>query len=565
VRSRRDFIATTAASVVAAACAPTLRLGSGRRHDIVIRGGTVFDGTGADGVEADVAIANGRIIEIGPTLARRGREEIDARGLAVAPGFVDIHSHGDESLFADPRAESVIRQGITTIVVGQDGSSSAPSERPLARDALIKNTLGISGVSESFADYFRSVSALPSAVNVASMVGLGTVRAVVVGQADRPATPDELARMSALVEGALTDGACGASTGLEYAPGSFASTAELIALCRPLARRGLPYATHMRNEDDTLIEAIDEAITIARGAHCPLQISHLKTSGPKNWHKIDESLERIDAAKSGGMDVAFDRYPYVAYQTGLTNLFPNWALDGGDDAFLARLTAPDTADRIRVATLAKVETVAGWNSVMISSVHESSDRAAEGKKLGEYAAAVGSDPYALAVAMLQRNHADVGTVVFAMSEDNLQRFLAHPLGMVCSDGGAFALEGPARTGHPHPRGLGAFPRVLGRYVRDTHTLTLPQAVRKMSGFAASRIGLIDRGRIAVGMAADIVVFDPATVADRATFAEPFQYPVGIQVVIVNGALALRNGQRLDARSGRGLRAAASDTLIPPTP
>lgn len=563
--SRRRFLATTAASLAAAACAPGRSLGSRRRYDLVIRGGTIFDGTGAPGVEGDVAIVGNRIVDVGPALVRRGRDEIDARGLAVAPGFVDVHSHGDESLFADPRAESVIRQGITTIVVGQDGSSSAPSERPSMRDSVVRGALGMDRASESFADYFRAISALPSAVNVASMVGLGTVRAVVVGQADRPATADELARMHALVEGALADGACGASTGLEYAPGSFAKAEELVALCRPLARRGLPYATHMRNEDDTLLEAIDEAIGVARGARCPLQISHLKTSGPGNWHKAGDALARLDAAHDAGLDVAFDRYPYVAYQTGLTNLFPNWALDGGDDAFLARLVAPETADRIRAATLAKVETIAGWNSVMISSVRDSSDRAAEGKKLGDYAAAVGSDPYALSVALLVRNRADVGTVVFAMSEDNLQRFLAHPLGMVCSDGGAFALEGPARTGHPHPRGLGAFPRVLGRYVRETSTLTLPQAVHKMSGFAASRIGLGDRGRIAAGLAADVVVFDPATVADRATFAEPFQYPVGIRVVVVNGVPALRDGLRSDARRGRALRAAARAPLVPHSP
>ena len=551
--SRRAFI-VAAASSVAAACAPALHIPGRRKYDLVIRGGTVFDGSGADGIEADVAIKSGRIAAVGPMLVGSRRDEFDARGLAVAPGFVDIHSHGDESLFADPRAESVIRQGITTIVVGQDGASNAPADRPLT--GITRSALGMNGASESFADYFRAVTTLPSAVNVASMVGLGTVRAMVVGQADRPATPTELARMRALVEGALADGACGASTGLEYAPGSFASAEELAALCRPLVRRGLPYATHMRNEDDTLIEAIDEAIGIARIAQCPLQISHLKTSGPKNWHKIDDALGHIEAAKSSGMDVAFDRYPYVAYQTGLTNLFPIWALDGGDEAFLARLAVPDTAPRIRAATLAKVETIAGWNSVMISSVRDTSDRAAEGRKFGDYAAASGTDPYDLAVAMLQRSHADVGTVVFAMSEDNLQRFLAHPLGMVCSDGGAFALEGPARTGHPHPRGLGAFPRVLGRYVRETHTLTLPQAIHKLSGFAASRIGLADRGRITPGAAADVVVFDPATVADRATFAEPFQYPVGIRLVVVNGAPALRDGLRMDGRRGKGLRAGA---------
>jgi len=551
--SRRGFIATTSAAIAAAACAPALRLASRKKHDLVIRGGTMFDGMGAPGVDADVAISNGVVTAIGRDVEGAGRDEIDARGKAVAPGFIDVHSHGDESLFADPRSESVIRQGVTTIVVGQDGDSRAPSRRPVTAAGLVRGALGTSGAFESMHELFRAVNNLPPSVNVASMVGLGTIRGLVVGEDARPATAGELRQMRALVEGALADGACGVSTGLEYAPGSFASRDELIDLCRPLAGRGLPYATHMRNEDDTLIEAIDEAIAIARGARCPLQISHLKTSGPRNWHKIGDALGRIEAAKAAGLDVAFDRYPYVAYQTGLTNLFPISALDGGADAFLARLVAPDTAGRIRAATLGKVETLAGWNSVMISGVANPVDRDAEGQRLGDYAAKLGQDPYDLAVALLQRNHTDVGTVVFAMSEDNLQRFLAHPLGMVCSDGGAFALEGPARRGHPHPRGLGSFPRVLGRYVRETKTLSLESAIHKLSGFAASRLGLADRGRLAPGAAGDVVVFDPATVADRATFAEPFQYPAGIELVVVNGSIALRDGQRSGSRRGRALR------------
>ena len=551
--SRRGFIATTSAAIAAAACAPALRLASRKKHDLVIRGGTVFDGMGAPGVDADVAISNGVVTAIGRDVEGAGRDEIDARGKAVAPGFIDVHSHGDESLFADPRSESVIRQGVTTIIVGQDGDSRAPSRRPVTAAGLVRGALGTSGAFESMHELFRAVNNLPPSVNVASMVGLGTIRGLVVGEDARPATAGELRQMRALVEGALADGACGVSTGLEYAPGSFASRDELIDLCRPLAGRGLPYATHMRNEDDTLIEAIDEAIAIARGARCPLQISHLKTSGPRNWHKIGDALGRIEAAKAAGLDVAFDRYPYVAYQTGLTNLFPISALDGGADAFLARLVAPDTAGRIRAATLGKVETLAGWNSVMISGVANPVDRDAEGQRLGDYAAKLGQDPYDLAVALLQRNHTDVGTVVFAMSEDNLQRFLAHPLGMVCSDGGAFALEGPARRGHPHPRGLGSFPRVLGRYVRETKTLSLESAIHKLSGFAASRLGLADRGRLTPGAAGDVVVFDPATVADRATFAEPFQYPAGIELVVVNGSIALRDGQRSGSRRGRALR------------
>ncbi|NUO62090.1 MAG: D-aminoacylase [Gemmatimonadaceae bacterium] len=556
--TRRGFVAGAGAAIAAAACGPFLHLGR-HEHDVVVRGGTVFDGSGADGRDADVAIRHGVVTVVEPRVTGSGRVEIDARGRAVAPGFVDIHSHGDGTLFADPRAESVIRQGITTIVVGQDGASRAPAPRPTTAAGLVRGALGTDGRSESMHELFRAINRLPSAVNVASMIGLGTVRALVVGEDDRPATADELSRMRALVEGALAEGACGVSTGLEYAPGSFASREEIAALCAPLAARGLPYATHMRNEDDRLLEAIDEALAIARAARCPLQISHLKTQGPRNWAKVGDALGRIEAAKAAGMDVAFDRYPYVAYATGLSNLFPNWSLDGGTDAFLARLDAADTAPRIRRETLAKVEGLAGWNSVMIAGVADAADKAAEGRKLGDYAATLGADPYDTAVALLRRNRADVDTVVFAMSEDNLKRILAHPLGMVCSDGGAFAIEGPARRGHPHPRGLGTFPRVLARYVRETKTLTLAQAVHKMSGFAASRLGLTDRGRLAAGMAGDVVVFDPATVEDRATFAQPFQYPVGIDVVIVNGRVALRDGQRADARNGRALRAGAAST------
>ena len=558
--TRRGFVAGTGAALAAAACSPFLRLVGRHDHDLVLRGGTVFDGTGAEGREADVAIRGGVITAIARRVEGSAGEEIDARGLAVAPGFIDVHSHGDGSLFDDPRAESVIRQGITTIVVGQDGSSRAPAPRPTTARGIVRGALGINGRYESMHELFRAVNNLPSAVNVASMIGLGTVRQLVVGEDDRPATAEELVRMRALVEGALAEGACGVSTGLEYAPGSFASREEIAALCRPLAARGLPYATHMRNEDDRLLEAIDEAIAIARSAGCPLQVSHLKTQGPRNWSKIGAALGRIEAAKAAGMDVAFDRYPYVAYATGLSNLFPNWALDGGTDAFLARLGAEDTAARIHRETLAKVESLAGWNSVMIAGVTEPCDRSAEGQKLGDYAARAGADPYDVAVAMLQCNRADVDTVVFAMSEDNLKRFLAHPLGMVCSDGGAFAIEGPARRGHPHPRGLGAFPRVLARYVRETKTLTLAQAVHKMSGFAAARLGLADRGRLAPGMAGDVVVFDPATVEDRATFAQPFQYPVGIAAVVVNGHVTLRDGQRADSRRGRALRAASRASL-----
>jgi N-acyl-D-amino-acid deacylase len=527
--TRRDFV-----SLLAIGAAPALiRLRA--EHALVVRGGTVYDGMGGEGLRRDVAIADGRIVAIAPTISERGVEEIDARGLAVAPGFIDIHSHADGSLSDDPRAESVIRQGITTIVGGQDGSSR-----------------GVDG-PDSFAAYLASVTALRPAVNVAAMVGLGSVRGRVVGQDDRPATAAELARMTELVDRALQAGACGASSGLEYTPGAFASLDELIAVCRPLSARRLPYATHMRNEDDRLMESIDESIAVARGARCPLQISHLKTQGPRNWGKLDEAFARVANARREGIDVAFDRYPYTAYSTGLTNLFPVWSRDGGTEAFLARLADPSVAPRIREATLAKVDLIGGWQNVHITSVRAAEDRAAEGKRVGAYAVSLSADPYEVTVALLRRSGGSVGMVGFAMSEENIDRILAHPQGMVCSDGGGFAIDGPTRRGSPHPRGLGTFARVLGRYVRERKALTLAQAIHKMSALPASRVGLRDRGRLAVGLPADVVVFDPATVADRATYEEPFQYAVGFAAVIVNGALALHGGTRSAVGSGLVLR------------
>ena len=588
--SRRSFVLSAGTTLAALAGSPRLVLPWRRRYALVIRGGTVFDGLGSHGIEADVAIEDGRLVAIGQNLKDEGAVEIDARGMAVAPGFIDIHSHGDGSLWEDPRSESIVRQGVTTIVVGQDGSSRAPMgstpDEDNGRHAFT-----------NFNGFWQSLASIKPSVNVASMVGLGTVRGIVIGNVNRPATPDEIARMTQLVEQALADGACGASSGLEYTPGAFATREELIALCKPLASRRLPYATHMRNEDDHVLEAVDESIAVAQGANCPLQISHLKTEGPRNWHKLDEIFAHIHRARAAldvaaapvgesrkgaapvkkaapassrsrrvaapkpaaassadapGIDVAFDRYPYIAYQTGLSNLFPVWSRDGSTEDFLRRLDDPATSEKIRRETVAKVELIGGWDNVEISGISNYADMAADGKRVGSFAKTQQLEPYALAVALLQRGKGNVGMVGFAMSEDNLDRILAHPQGMVCSDGGAYALDGPTHKGHPHPRGLGTFPRVLGRYVREKKALTLASAIHKMSGLPASRIGLKDRGRLAPGMAADVVVFDPSTVADKATFEEPFQYPVGIKAVIINGVVALRDGQRPNERTGQGL-------------
>jgi N-acyl-D-amino-acid deacylase len=530
VTDRRAFLAATGAASLSLTGAPAL-LALGAGPDLVIRNGTLYDGTGAAGRTGDLAISAGKITALG-RVRDRGKVEIDARGMAVAPGFIDIHSHGDGNLEADARAESVIRQGLTTIVVGADGGSDADGSE-----------------EEPFSAYFARVDGWKPAVNVAAMVGLGSVHGKVVGNIDRPATAEEIATMTAMVERALAQGACGASSGLEYTPGGFASREELIALCRPLARRKLPYATHMRNEDDRLLEAIDEAVAVATGAGCPLQVSHLKTQGMRNWHKLDDAFGRLTAARSAGVDAAFDRYPYIAYSTGLTNLFPLWSRDGGIDAFFARLDSTETGAKMRAEAVAKVESLGGWDNVLVTSVRAEEDRGAEGKRLGSYAQSLPADPYETTVALLRRSRGGVGMAGFGMSEANLDKIFAHPLSMVCSDGGSFATEGPTRRGSPHPRGIGSFPRVLGRYVRERKALTLESAVHKMTGFPAMRVGLGDRGRLARGMAADVTIFDPATVLDTATFEDPFQYPVGIGTVIVNGRIALRDGQRDPVHAG----------------
>lgn len=528
-QTRRDFLGTTAIGLAGLSGAPFLR--RRRDHDIVIRGGWLHDGTGAKGVIGDLAIQGDRIVAMAPRIAERGVLEIAASGMVVAPGFVDIHSHGDGSLRQDPRAESCVRQGITTIVVGADGGSRSDID-----------------------EYFRAIDALRPGVNVASMVGLGTVRGDVVGSGDRAATADEIARMTAAIEAALAAGACGASSGLEYTPGGFARLEELAQVCRPLAAHRLPYATHMRNEDDQVIEAIDEAIAIARGAGCPLHISHLKMQGPRNWPKLDQAFARIAEANAAGVSTTFDRYPYVAYATSLAaSLFPIWSREGGTTGLMRLVDAEGSSARVRADVLAKVELIGGWDNVQVTSVRDSADRMVEGKRLGSFAAARGEDPYRFTVELIRRN-GNVGMVGFAMSEENLDRIFAHPQSMVCTDGGAFATDGPTHRGAPHPRGIGSFPRVLGRYVRERGALSLEQAVHKMSGFPASRCRLPERGRLASGQFADVVVLDPATVADRATFEDPFQYPVGIRTVIVNGGVALHDDERREG-TGRAVRAA----------
>ena len=546
---RRRFVRMTAAAT-ASALVP--RMGSARslQRDVLLRGGLVIDGSGAAPFEADVRISGDRIAAVGARLDARDAEVVDIRGLAVASGFIDIHSHTDTELLEHPRAESKIRQGVTTEVAGQDGGSVAPDSGERAASMHSEHpdvdiaTLG---------GFFRGLEAREFAVNFASMVGAGTIRGEVIGDADRRATPDEIRRMQELVQQAIQDGACGLSSGLEYTPGGFADRAELIALALPLKGTGLPYASHMRNEDDSLLSAIEEALHVGRLAEVPVQISHLKAQGQRNWWKADAALATIDAARKAGVDVHFDRYPYVAYATGLSNLFPRWSRDGGMDAFLERLRDGEAKAEIEASVREKVSQLGDWDAVQITSTSQESLAWARGRRLGALAKERGAEPYALLVEIMLGDGGRTGMVGFGMSEENTEKILAHPLGMVCSDGSALATEGPLRRGTPHPRSFGTFPRVLGHYVRERRAMPIELAVRKMTAMPAAKLGLRDRGRLVRCAFADAVVFNPDAVGDRATFEQPFAYPVGIEHVMVNGQFVLRQGEHTGALPGSVLR------------
>jgi len=507
-----------------------------------LTGGMIYDGSGRDPFLADVVVRGDRIAVVTQTAAREG-EEIDVRGLAVAPGFIDVHSHTDSELLIDPRAESKVRQGVTTEVTGQDGSSMGPSR------------IGDGDSFPRLRDFFQAVREIRSAVNVASMVGHGTVRREVIGLADRPAADADLTEMVRLIEQALTDGACGVSSGLEYVPGAFSSTEELVAVARPAGARGLPYASHIRNEDDQLVAAVEEAIMVGVRSGTPVHVSHLKAQGSRNWWKADVVLHTIDRANASGHQVTFDRYPYVAYATGLASLVPTWAREGGPATLQRKLTDPGPRSRIEVSVRDKIAVLGSWDAVQLRTGAASGELSElDGRRLGALAHERGEDPFELLAAILMRLPG-AGMIGFGMSEENTVRILVHPRAMVCSDGSALATDGPLATGTPHPRNFGTFPRILGHYVRDTRSLSLADAIHKMPAAPAQLLRLTDRGRVAVGAAADLVVFDPETVSDRATFTNPKQYAVGITHVFVNGTPALRNGTRTDARSGRVLRPA----------
>ena len=519
------------------------------RWDWILRGGSVVDGLGGESVRADVGIARDRIAAVGDLAGAQAANEFDAAGLLVCPGFIDVHTHSDAYLLIEPGAPSKIRQGVTTEITGNCGASAAPRwpGYTMPSDWLEQE---YPGEWRSVTDYRALLEARKPAVNSAMLIGHRAIRAAVMGIEPRAATADETAKMCGLLEAALEEGGAGLSTGLVYAPAMFAQPDEITALAKVVARRGGIYATHMRSEGGTLLEAIDEALDVARASGVRLQISHLKTAGRGNWHKIDAAIEKIRAAREEGIEVASDRYPYTASCTDLDVILPTWAGQGGRAAILARLRDPAERAKIR-AEMAAAREEKYWESVWIGSTRHPDNAAFAGKPILEAAEAWKLHPLDAALRFMETDELFTGGIFFGMSEDNMWRILAEPWVMIGSDASIRSPEGPLSHDHPHPRAYGTFGRFM-RAVLDGKSVSVGEAVRKMTGLPADHFRLKDRGVLRAGAFADVVVVDPKAFRDRATYEKPHQFCDGVPAVWVNGALTLRDGRETGARGGRYL-------------
>ncbi len=525
--------------------------------DVLVRGGMVVDGTGREPFAADVGISGDRIAAIGELSGESAGRVLDASGLVVAPGFIDIHAHGDLYPLLCPEAPARLHDGVTTEVLGNCGESPFPqSPAMLAERADSARRHGIVVDWASLDDYARRHDAARCGINRACLVGHGNIRQAVMGEEDRAATPAELAAMVREVEKALDAGAFGLSSGLYYTPGMFARPGELEALCKPVARRGALYASHIRNEGDAIEEAIEEFISVGRATGCRLQLSHVKVSGRANWGKADRIIARLDELRSAGIDIACDRYPYIASSTSLQSQLPAWAREGGRSKLLEGLCEPETRRRILGELALAFPTPSDWDAVRIADAACEEWRRAEGRSFAEVGAEAGRAPAELALDILAASSGRASIVHFTMREENLAKWLRLPFVAIGSDSCSRSAEGPTAVGKPHPRGYGTFARVLGRYVRELGVLSLPDAVRKMTGLPASRLGLAGRGILRQGAFADVTVFDPAAISDRATYDHPQQYSVGVRFVLVNGAIAVEDGELTGVRNGRLLRKGA---------
>jgi N-acyl-D-amino-acid deacylase len=521
-------------------------------YDLVIQGGVLADGSGGQPWPADVAVMGDRIAAVGELSAAPRKRTIDAKGLVVAPGFIDMHNHSDDTLIEEPKCESMIRQGVTTMVLGEGASQGPVRPGGGRRSAPPWTTLG---------GYFDFVEKKPASANICSYVGETQVWTYVKGEEMTPATAAEMERMKEQVALAMREGAMGLATSLLMPPSNLITTAQLIDLAKVAREYGGIYATHTRDEGAGVFRSVQEAIDIGKGAHIRVDILHLKIADKKFWGQMNEIVSMIAKARGEGYDIQANVYPYTAGQNNLRAIVPPWALDGGNAKMLDRLRDPSLRARLRTDILNGLPdwynhylAVGGdWNAMLLVNLANPKNKAFIGKRMSDVIAARGGDPVNDLLDLLVEENGSVPTVYFHHSEPDMQYALKQPFVSIGSDGAAMSPEGPSGKSMPHPRSYGTFPRVLGRYVRELHAITLEDAVRKMTSANAEKISLTDRGRIKVGWAADITVFDPATVADRATFTNPHQYPVGIPYVIVNGQVVLDAGNHTGALPGRVLR------------
>jgi N-acyl-D-aspartate/D-glutamate deacylase len=543
------------------------RQSGGEAFDVVILHGHIIDGTGSPWYSGDVGIRDGRIAAIGNLAGASAKKTIDAQGMVVAPGFIDMLGQSELTILVDPRAPSKIYQGITTEITGEGDTVAPQTDATLAANQAEYKHYGITPDWRTFTQYFARLRKQGIGINLGTYVGATQIRRDVIGTVDRVPTPDELSRMKSLVDQAMQQGALGLSTALEYPPAPYAKTDELIALAAESARYGGIYATHMRNEGDGIMSALAEVVRIAREAKTPVEIFHLKAGGHPNWGHMPEIIKFIDDARASGLDIEADTYAYTAWNNGLSAFIPPWAHDGGDQKMLARLKDPATRARIRKDMLTRSsawdnewQEVPGPEGILISTVLNPKLSSLEGKRISEIAKqgspALGlpanSDPIDTIFTILLADDANTQVSVFAMKESDVELALKQPWVSVDNDYQATSPEGILGKDHPHPRAYGTFPRILRKYVREQHLLTLPDAIRKFTALPAQREHLIDRGVLKKGMWADVVVFDPATIHDVATYENPNQFSVGMKYVLVDGVPVIDEGKMTGARPGHVL-------------
>ncbi len=519
------------------------------RYDLAIKNGKVMDGSGNPWHYADIGISEGTVCAVGRV--DDAEKIIDASGCIVSPGFIDIHTHSDFPILIDPMAQSKIRQGVTTEVVGMCGESAAPIHEAVRR---YWEKYESSRVPEGFfydwssmADYMERIDKQGTAVNIAPVIGHGTVRQNVLGYDSRVPAEDELEKMRKLVREAMEEGAWGMSTGLIYPPSAYGKQPEITGLARIVAEYGGIYFSHIRNEGETLLEAITEACEIGKNSGASVQIAHFKAKGKPYWGKTKQSLSLVEKYRETGVDITFDQYPYIASSTNLTALLPHWSQEGGADRLMEYLKS----DSMRAKMAKEFQFSFDWSDILIANAKN--NPLYNGRNIAEVAEMMNKDPLNAFFDLLVKENTQVPTVMFLMNEEDVQRVMQSPYGMVGSDGSAIAPEGIWANNVPHPRFYGTFPRVLAKYVREDGILSLQEAVRKMTAAPAQKLGLKDRGLLREGYKADIAIFDPKTVKDVATFTKPQRYAEGIPHVIVNGTLVVENGEHTGALPGMALR------------